>query len=69
MDESHSPDIFYEKLVEEISGVCSKCSKNVYPGVMEDHLKTDHNKGDIPIIIPALDDPVEKKIKETTRKK
>ena len=36
---------------------------------MEDHLKTDHNKGDIPIIIPALDDPVEKKIKETTRKK
>ena len=31
---------------------------------MEDHLKTDHNKGDIPIIIPALDDPVEKKIKK-----
>ena len=36
---------------------------------MDDHLKTDYNKGDIPIVIPALDDPVEKKIKRNRQEK
>ena len=69
MDESHSPDSFYEKLVEEISGVCSKCNKNVYPGVMEDHIKTDHNQADIPTVIPTINDSVKTKIKVTDNAK
>ena len=37
-DDSHSPDSFYEKLVEDIPGECTKCKKSVFPGAMEDHM-------------------------------
>ena len=47
----------YEKLVEEISGVCCKCSKGVSPGAMEDHIKTNHKQVDNAIIIPPKNDP------------
>ena len=45
MDKKHSPDSFYKKLVEEISGACRKCSEKVSPTDIEDHFKNAH--GDI----------------------
>ena len=38
----HSPDSFYEKLVEDISGECRICKKIVNQNELENHFKSEH---------------------------
>ena len=42
MDDIHSPDSFYEKLKEEISGLCRKCGQSFETNEMEGHFKKNH---------------------------
>ena len=42
MTEKHSPESFYEKIVEDISGECRVCKMEVYSEEMEDHFKKVH---------------------------
>ena len=52
-NEKHSPDSFYEKLVEDISGHCQVCNKSFIPSEMEEHFKNvhkvDNGQGDIEV--------------------
>ena len=43
MNEKHSPDSFYEKLVEDISGTCWICLKSFIPSGLDAHIKSEHN--------------------------
>ena len=43
MLERHSPDSFYEKLVEDISGECSVCKKIVNQNDLENHFISEHS--------------------------
>ena len=43
MNEKHSPESFYEKLVEDISGCCRICKKSCIPSEIEEHCKNEHN--------------------------
>ena len=43
MDEIHSPNSFYEKLKEEISGLCCKCGQSFEANEMEEHFKKNHS--------------------------
>ena len=44
MSERHSPESFYEKIVEDISGECRVCKKEFCSGEMEDHFQKYHSK-------------------------
>ena len=50
MPENHSPDSFYEKLMEDISGMCRLCKMTISPLEMEKHLKTIHSVPEAPVI-------------------
>ena len=62
MDEKHSPNSFYEKLKEEISGNCCKCGESFTPSEMETHFKADHDStkmnkteaGQIPSVLSTI---------------
>lgn len=43
MNERHSPDSFYEKIVEAISGECRVCGKSFSPTDMGEHFRRTHN--------------------------
>ena len=43
INEKHSPNSFYEKLVEEISGTCQLCQKSFNPCDMKAHINSAHN--------------------------
>ena len=43
MNEKHSPDSFYEKLVEYISGTCRVCQKSFSSSEMDHHVKREHS--------------------------
>ena len=43
MNEMHSPESFYEKLVEDISGFCQICNKSFSPSEIKEHLNNIHN--------------------------
>ena len=40
--EQHSPDSFYEKLVDDMTGSCQICKKFFNIHEIEDHLKSEH---------------------------
>ena len=42
-EEQHSPNSFYEKLVDEMSGRCSVCKKTFGIKDIEDHIKIEHD--------------------------
>ena len=42
MNNNHSPDSFYEKLVQDMSGTCRLCKESFKPSDMEDHFKIAH---------------------------
>ena len=44
MSERHSPESFYEKIVEDISGECRVCKKEFCSGDMEEHFQKYHSK-------------------------
>ena len=47
MNEKHSPDSFYEKIVEAISGECRVCGKRFSPTDMGEHFRLNHRKENI----------------------
>ena len=47
MNEKHSPDSFYEKIVEAISGACQVCGKRFSPADMGEHFRLTHKTENI----------------------
>ena len=47
MNEKHSPDSFYEKIVEAISGVCRVCGKSFRPAEIGEHFRLRHKTENI----------------------
>ena len=67
MTKKHSPDSFYEKIVEDISGECRVCKKEVCSSKMEDHFRKlhsiitineNHAEGVLQLLLEVVDESV-----------